>query len=158
MKWIKANERLPRMETAVFMRSNGVMSMGNFYEQDGCYMLFVQRNSAHEEYELPWSSPLNTIEWLDEIEELWVEKIIEKLRLMNPYPIRTFAEVSEEEFSKISAVLTANGFSSDRIFGAWGRKVWSNCVKELTELVLNAEYEREVKGSDTTKSNQGTER
>lgn len=68
MKWIKASERLPEMEKALYLKHNGgVKSLGNFYEQDGCYIIYFQRNGAHEEYEKLYYSGVD-IEWLDESE------------------------------------------------------------------------------------------
>lgn len=67
MKWIKASERLPEMEKVIYLKIDVVKALGNFFEEDGCYKIYVQRNGAHEGYEILYSSPVNgNIEWLDE--------------------------------------------------------------------------------------------
>ena len=69
MRWRNCSEKLPPMETVVYLKANGVMDLGNFYEQDGCYFMYVQRNGAHDEYEKPYSAPVfGNVEWLDESE------------------------------------------------------------------------------------------
>lgn len=105
-RWVRASERLPPMETVIYLRRNGVMDLGNFYEQDQCYFLYIQRNGAHDEYTLPYSSPVNgDLEWLCKVEtpeqdESYPIEFIEWLSGQSEYLIKDSYERYKMEIEK----------------------------------------------------------
>jgi len=66
-----------------------------------------------------------------ESENVSGKDIAETIREENPYPTSVFSQVSDMEKSEVSDLLIKNGYSPDRIFGAFGRDVWERCCKQI---------------------------
>ena len=62
---------------------------------------------------------------------------IQQLKSQNPYPESVFTEPTESEVALVGSLIVQSGFSSDRIFGWWGRKVWNMCCEQLEKNVAD---------------------
>jgi hypothetical protein len=72
------------------------------------------------------------------------ERIIAELQ--NPYPESVFTSILDENIDAVVKLLKDNGYSSDALFGWWGRQVWNNCVdKVLSVIDALTESEPEIK-------------
>jgi len=60
-----------------------------------------------------------------------IKAILEELQKANPYPEDIFTPMTAKEIKSYVKLLTDNGFSSDKIHGNWGRKVWNNCHDKI---------------------------
>lgn len=63
------------------------------------------------------------------------KNIINKLKLLNPYPEIVFTEPTKKEFEKMRKVMKENGLVPDRFFGSWGRELWNNCIYILIDIL-----------------------
>jgi len=66
------------------------------------------------------------------------EKILEilnEVKELNPYPESVFIPIPDDKIKEIVQFLTANGYSTDALYGNWGREVWNNCIGKLSELI-----------------------
>ncbi len=61
-------------------------------------------------------------------------KLIEELKDANPYPENIFLPIADERIREIVKLLNGNGYSTDSLYGNWGREIWNNCVNKLNEL------------------------
>lgn len=61
--------------------------------------------------------------------------IAEDLEQANPYPEKVFPDYNDKQLAGIVRIINGEGYSSDRIFGAWGRKVYQNACAKLRELL-----------------------
>jgi len=65
--------------------------------------------------------------------------ILQTMKRLNPYPEDIFTPPTDEEIKKAMLCLRENGFSTERLFGWWGRNVWNFCVEKLRELLVDEE-------------------
>ena len=63
--------------------------------------------------------------------------LIEKSRELNPYPDDIFTPMTAEEWQKVTKALQDAGISPDKVFGNWGRRVWSNCTETILKEFLD---------------------
>ena len=63
-------------------------------------------------------------------------KCIKELTEANPYPEDIFLPRTNEQMQEVSNLLEKNGFSSDGVFGNFGRKVWQNAIDMLKDEVV----------------------
>jgi hypothetical protein len=68
-----------------------------------------------------------------ELPSLTRERVIDELQ--NPYPKSVFVSISEENIEAVVKLLKDNGYSSDALFGWWGRQVWNNCVDKVSNVI-----------------------
>lgn len=61
-------------------------------------------------------------------------EIIQNLKDNNPYPEKLFPQPSDKNYEDMRLAFLAANMSPDAFFGTLGRKVWNNCVDELTKL------------------------
>ncbi len=74
------------------------------------------------------------------------EKIIEILKELedfNPYPESVFIPISKKKLAKVVRLLFENGYSSDALYGHWGRQVWNNCVEKAKEMFESHTLDKE---------------
>jgi hypothetical protein len=62
------------------------------------------------------------------------KEVVNELREFNPYPESVFIPISDEDMKQFIDYITKYGYSSDAIFGNWGRLVWNNCCDKLSAL------------------------
>lgn len=110
-RWVKASERLPEMEKVIFLKLDGnTMGMGNFYEDNQSYMLYIQRNGAHEEFDRPYHARIN-VEWLDESSPCSCDQLIEQLKKIKEltsgekYHEKDYVEIIAEIDLIVSAII-----------------------------------------------------
>jgi len=89
---------------------------------------------------------INFCDWyLQPIDEpqLSRERIIEMLD--NPYPESVFLPIPKETMNDVLKLIRDNGYSTDSLYGNWGRQVWENCrqkvIKVIDELTQGQEKE-----------------
>ena len=58
--------------------------------------------------------------------------------MKNPYPESVFPTLNEEEIAIVVKAIQSTGFTSDRVYGAWGRKVWDNTMRDVIEYLDDA--------------------
>ena len=68
-----------------------------------------------------------------ETEQL-LEEIVKELSEFNPYPESVFIPIKGETIQNVVRLLNANGYSTDSLYGNWGREVWNNCVYKLKKI------------------------
>lgn len=61
--------------------------------------------------------------------------IVEQLERDNPYPESVFIEPTSAEYKAVSRMFKKHGYSQDAFMGAFGRKVHTNAVSKLRELI-----------------------
>jgi hypothetical protein len=71
-----------------------------------------------------------------------MQKILETVRAKNPYPEDVFTEPTKEEYIIVQKLFKNAGLSQDRFFGAYGRRVWENCICTFEQLIIAAENEK----------------
>lgn len=74
MRWIKASERLPKLEKVVVLKdNNGMYRMGNFYKDGNpnFHRLYIQKTSNYDAFEIS-SENFDIYFWLDEETEGWI--------------------------------------------------------------------------------------
>jgi hypothetical protein len=57
--------------------------------------------------------------------------ILEEIRKRNPYPDDVFTEPTEKEYAIVRELFKNAGLIQDKFFGAYGRRVWNNCIDEF---------------------------
>lgn len=62
------------------------------------------------------------------------EQLLKELRANNPYPEDVFTEPTKDEYAKVQKLFIDAGLIQDRFFGAYGRKVWNNCIEKAEEI------------------------
>jgi hypothetical protein len=77
---------------------------------------------------------LAALESNEPVKEVTAEEIIQELQNSNPYPEDVFTSMTTKELKSIIRLLKVNGYSTDCLYGNWGRKVWNNCVNKVREL------------------------
>ncbi len=71
-----------------------------------------------------------------------MQNILNKAKLKNPYPEDIFIEPSKEEYIIVQKIFKDVGLIQDEFFGAYGRKVWNNCINTIEQLVIEKEREK----------------
>ena len=56
----------------------------------------------------------------------------------NPYPESVFPALNDEELEIVVKAIQSTGFTSDRVYGSWGRRVWDNAVRDVIEYLDDA--------------------
>jgi hypothetical protein len=67
------------------------------------------------------------------------EEIIKDLKEFNPYPETVFIPIPDEKLQAVVKLLKGNGYSSDSLYGNWGRTVWNNCCEKLESLLQESQ-------------------
>lgn len=64
-----------------------------------------------------------------------------EIDLENPYPGDIFTEPTKKEWRQVQKLFKNAGLVQDKFFGAFGRKVWNNCLDKVKKnhLILNLE-------------------
>lgn len=70
---------------------------------------------------------------ISDIKQYLLENLADELE--NPYPEDIFIEPTKDQYRLIHEILVKNGLTLDKFSGAWGRKVWNNCVKKLKDRI-----------------------
>lgn len=66
-----------------------------------------------------------------------------ELEQCNPYPESVFTPIPDKELKKIIKLLKDNGYSTDCLYGNWGRTIWGNCVNKFREILGDYAIEQE---------------
>lgn len=75
--------------------------------------------------------------WNERSSLIRLRKVLEELKNENPYPEKTFPEPAPETMMDLRVVLNEAAFNQEQIFGAFGRKVWDECIRQFAKY-LNA--------------------
>ena len=95
------------------------------------------------EQELNWRRQITTpyselTEKEKDSDRSWASKSLEitakRLAELNPYPEDVFLPRSKEEMKAVADIIAKAGYSTDAVFGQFGRQVWNNAVQKLKEL------------------------
>ncbi len=70
-----------------------------------------------------------------ELPEEELRKVVEELKGQNPYPESVFIPIPDEKMDAVVKLLKDNGYSSDSLYGNWGRYIYKKCI-EVIELCL----------------------
>jgi hypothetical protein len=70
-----------------------------------------------------------------------MQKLLEDARKRNPYPVDIFLEPTKEEYIEVQELFKREGIVQDKFFGAYGRKVWNNCIDKIDQLIKEQERE-----------------
>jgi hypothetical protein len=81
-------------------------------------------------------------EEIDRLEKIIAshKEAISQTRKNNPYYPSVYPEPTEEEWAEVRKMFQEKGLSQGKFFGAWGRRVWNNCLDELNRY-LSADFE-----------------
>jgi len=71
-----------------------------------------------------------------------MQNIINKAKTKNPYPEDVFTEPTKEEYILVQKLFNGAGLVQDKFFGAYGRKVWNNCINTIEQLIKEKETDR----------------
>ena len=71
-----------------------------------------------------------------------MQDILTKAKSKNPYPENIFIEPTKEEYEKLQKIIKDVGLVQDKFFGAYGRRVWNNCINIIEQLIQEKEIER----------------
>ena len=69
----------------------------------------------------------------------YVEGVLAEIKKRNPYPESVFIEPTKEEYRMVREMFKKNGLCLTAYSGAWGRKVWNNCIEEVMLVLLGEE-------------------
>lgn len=68
-----------------------------------------------------------------------LREMAERAEQEQPYPETVFIEPTSEQYKEAHAALVALGMSSDKLHGAWGRRVWHNVAHWLRDEAARRE-------------------
>jgi hypothetical protein len=66
--------------------------------------------------------------WYKEVDHVLSERMLD-----NPYPESLFIPIPDDKLNAVVKLLKDNGYSSDSLFGNWGRTVWDNCIEAVKQ-------------------------
>lgn len=71
-----------------------------------------------------------------------MKKILNDAKAKNPYPEDIFTKPAKEEYITVQKLFKDAGLVQDKFFGAFGRKVWNNCINTIEQLIKEKEMEK----------------
>ncbi len=71
-----------------------------------------------------------------------MQKLINEVRRINPYPDDIFSEPTKEEYEVVQKIFKDAGLDQDKFFGAFGRRVWNNCLDKIEGIIKEKENEK----------------
>lgn len=72
-------------------------------------------------------------------------EIVKMVKHCTPYPESVYPTMSDAELALVRQGLKAVGYTSDRVFGAWGRRVRDNTCDAILRRLEEAEREENSK-------------
>lgn len=57
--------------------------------------------------------------------------ILNEIKARNPYPEDVFPEPTKDEYERVREMFKDARLSQDKFFGAYGRRVWNNCIDAI---------------------------
>lgn len=121
--WIKESER-KRQLIEMLLKQAGYKLEGKMYVNNGIKSAFGVLEIFPEEPPPPVSEDVKA-----------PSNIVEQLERDNPYPESVFIEPTSAEYKAVSRMFKKHGYSQDAFMGAFGRKVHTNAVSKLRELI-----------------------